>query len=181
MRCFALAFSGRLAEAESLALTMYNRSFGELAFTGATSLYSVLSFCARMRGHGAQALRLAREGTPKTPDSPLIFDTIALANLAASAALCGDGDLARETLARGEKARRPAWQLTGVTVSVVRSWVIACTGDVQAAADAAMTAADECAELGVHSSEAGALHDAARFGVDTSCAWRPSRRPWTTR
>lgn len=168
MRCFALAFSGHLSEAESLALTMYTRSFDELAFTGATSLYSVLSFCARLRGHGAQALRFAREGSPKTPDNPLIFDTIALANLAASAALCGDGDLAQEALARGEKARRPAWQLTGVTVSVARSWVLACTGDVRAAADAAMAAADECAELGVHSSEAGALHDAARFGVDTS-------------
>ncbi|WP_439664475.1 LuxR C-terminal-related transcriptional regulator [Lentzea sp. HUAS TT2] len=168
MRCFALAFAGHLAEAEALALTMYNRSFDELAFTGATSLYSVLSFCARMRGNGTQALRLAREGSPRTPSRPLIFDAIALANLAGAAALNGETTLAQDALARADKARRPAWRLAGTTVSVTRSWVLAGTGDLRAAADAAMAAADECAELGVHGSEAIALHDAARFGVDTS-------------
>ncbi|WP_158102915.1 helix-turn-helix transcriptional regulator [Lentzea kentuckyensis] len=168
MRCFALAYGGHLSEAESLALKMHDSLFDDLAFTGTTSLYSVLSFCARMRGHGSQALRLAREGSPKTPVSPLIFDTIALASLASAAALVGDADLATEALARAEKARRPAWRLTGTTVSVARSWVLAGTGDVRAAADAAMAAADECAELGVHGGEAMALHDAARFGVDTS-------------
>ena len=153
MRCFALAFAGHLAEAEALALTMYNREFDELAFTGATSLYSVLyAFCARMRGNGTQALRLAREGSPRTPSRPLIFDAIALANLARAAALTGDTTLAQDALARADKARRPAWRLTGATVSVTRSWVLACTGDIRAAADAAMAAADECAELGVHGS-----------------------------
>ncbi|SMD13813.1 ATP-, maltotriose-and DNA-dependent transcriptional regulator MalT [Lentzea albidocapillata] len=168
MRCFALAFAGHLADAEALALTMYDRSFDDLAFTGATSLYSVLSFCARMRGHGSQALRLAREGSPKSPASPLIFDVIALANLAGAAAVCGEVTLAQQTLARAEKARRPAWRRIGTTVSVTRSWVLASTGAIRAAADAAMAAADECAELGMHGSEAMALHDAARYGVDTS-------------
>ncbi|MBM7861931.1 helix-turn-helix transcriptional regulator [Lentzea nigeriaca] len=168
LRCFALAFSGRLSEAESLALKMYDKSFDELDFTGTTSLYSLLSFCARMRGHGSQALRLAREACPRTPDNHLIFDTIGLASLASSAALCGDAELAWDALARAEEARRPAWRLTGTTVSLARSWVFAAAGDVRGAADAAMAAADECAELGVHSCEAMALHDAARFGVDTS-------------
>lgn len=168
MRCFALAFAGNLAKAEALALTMHNRPFDELAFTGATSLYGVLSFCARMRGHGSQALRLAREGSPKSPSRPLIFDAIALANLAGTAAICGDAALAQEALARAEKARRPAWRLTGTTVSVTRSQVLACTGDLRTAADAAMAAADECAELGAHGNEAMALHNAARLGVDTS-------------
>ncbi|MDX8050486.1 LuxR C-terminal-related transcriptional regulator [Lentzea sp. BCCO 10_0798] len=168
MRCFALAFAGHLAEAEALALTMYDRPFDDLAFTGATSLYSVLSFCARMRGNGSQALRLAREGSPKSAERPLIFDAIALANLACAAAICGDTALAQHALARAEKARRPAWRLTGITVSVTRSWVLASTGDVHTAANAAMAAADECAELGAHGSEAMALHDAARYGVDTS-------------
>ncbi|WP_167980564.1 AAA family ATPase, partial [Lentzea indica] len=89
MRCFALAFGGRLAEAETLALKMHNTLFDDSAFTGMTSIYSVLSFCARMRGHGLQALRLAREGSPKTPENPLIFDTIELSSLACAAALCG--------------------------------------------------------------------------------------------
>lgn len=168
MRCFALAYSGRLAEAESLALKLHDSLFDDLAFTGTTSVYSVLSFCARMRGHGAQALRLAREGRPNSSVSPLMFDTIGLAGLASAAALCGDGALATEALARAEKSRRPAWRLTGTTVSVARAWVLAGVGDVHAAADAAMAAADECAELGLHGGEAMALHDAARFGVDTS-------------
>ncbi|GGU52678.1 LuxR family transcriptional regulator [Lentzea flava] len=168
MRCFALAFSGRLSEAESLALKMDDTSFDELDITGTTSLYSLLSFCARMRGHGSHALRLAREACPRTADNHLIFDTIGLASLAASAALCGDTGLAADALARAEQARRPAWRLTGTTVSLARSWVVAAAGDVRAAADAAMAAADECAELGMHSCEAMALHDAARFGVDTS-------------
>ncbi|WP_394622074.1 LuxR C-terminal-related transcriptional regulator [Lentzea sp. JNUCC 0626] len=172
MRSFALAFAGHLAEAEALALTMHTRSFDELAFTGATSLYSVLSFCARMRGNGSQALRLAREGTPKpgpgavTP--PLIFDAIALANLAFAAALTGDTALAQDSLARAETARRPAWRLAGLTVSLARSWVLAATGDLPAATAAALGAADECASLGAHGSEAMALHDAARLGADTS-------------
>ncbi|MET9229637.1 LuxR C-terminal-related transcriptional regulator [Lentzea sp. NPDC003310] len=168
MRCFALAFASRLAEAEALALTMYDRPFDELAFTGATSLYSVLSFCARMRGNGTQALRLAREGTPKSSTTPLIFDAIALANLAASAALTGDTTLAQQAQARAEQARRPAWRLAGTTVSVTRSWVLAATGQTKAAADAAMAAANECASLGAHGSEAMALHDAARLGLNTS-------------
>ncbi|MGW6933783.1 LuxR C-terminal-related transcriptional regulator [Lentzea sp. NPDC054927] len=168
MRCFALAYGGHIAEAEKLALKMYDTLFDDLDFTGTTSLYSVLSFCASMRGHGSQSLRLAREGSPKTPGNPLIFDTIALANLASAAALCGDGALAEQALARAEKARRPAWRLTGMRVSVARSWVLAALGDIRAAADAAVAAADECAELGVHGGEAMALHDAARFGVDTS-------------
>ncbi|MFS8101736.1 LuxR C-terminal-related transcriptional regulator [Lentzea alba] len=168
VRCFALAHGGHLAEAESLALTTLEMSFDELAFIGPTSIYSVLSFCARMRGHGAQALRLAREGSAKTEEQPLIFDTIALASLASAAALCGDADLAHDALARAEKARRPAWRWTGLSVSLARSWVLAAAGDVRGAANSAMAAADECAELGALGSEAQALHDAARFGVDTS-------------
>ncbi|MFD4675069.1 LuxR C-terminal-related transcriptional regulator [Lentzea sp. NPDC058450] len=170
MRSFALAFAGHLSEAEALALTMHTRPFDELAFTGATSLYSVLSFCARLRGHGAQALRLAREGTPKpsTGTPPLIFDAIALANLAFAAALTGDPRLAQDSLARAESARRPAWRLAGLTVSLARSWVLAATGDLPAATAAALAAADECASLGAHGSEAMALHDAARLGADTS-------------
>lgn len=168
MRCYALAFSGHLAEAESLALKLHHTLFDESEFTGMTTLYGLLSFCARMRGHGSQALRLAREGSPKTSDSPLVYDAIGLAGLAAAAALCGDGDLAQEALARAEQVRRPAWRVTITPVAVARAWVLACTGDVRGAADAAMATADECAELGVHSTEVMALHDAARFGVDTS-------------
>ncbi len=168
VRCFALAYGGHLAEAESLALSTLDASYDELAFIGPTSVYSALSFCARMRGRGSHALRLAREGSAKTEEKPLVFDTIALASLASAAALCGDTYLAQEALARAEKARRPAWRLTGLAVSLARPWVLAGAGDVRAAADTAMAAADECAELGAHSSEAMALHDAARFGVDTS-------------
>ena len=169
IRCFALAFGGRIAEAEKLALRVHGALLDEArwTFTG-TSLYSVLSYCARMRGHGAQALRLAREGTPATQENPLIFDAAMLASLAGAAAFSGDSDLARETLARAENACRPAWRLTGTTVSMARAWVLAGIGDVRGAADVAMAAADECAELGLHSGEAMALHDAARFGVDTS-------------
>jgi DNA-binding NarL/FixJ family response regulator len=169
MRCFALAFGGRIAEAEELALRVHGTLLDEArwTFTG-TSLYTVLSYCARMRGHGAKALRLAREGTPVAPKNPLIFDATMLANLAGAAAISGDGELAQEALARAEKARRPAWRLTGMTVPIARAWVLAGIGDVRGAAHAAMDAADECAELGMHSGEAMALHDAARFGVDTS-------------
>lgn len=168
MRCFALAFSGRLAEAEALALSVHSTLVDESrwTFTG-TSLYSVLAYCARMRGHGVQALRLAREGAPDTK-RPLIFDTMVLSDLASAAAVTGDTTLAFEALARAEKARRPAWRVTGTSVSVARAWVLAGSGDVRGAAQAAMEAADECAELGVRSGEAIALHDAARFGVDTS-------------
>ncbi|GAA3683713.1 hypothetical protein GCM10022267_83150 [Lentzea roselyniae] len=59
--------------------------------------------------------------------------------------------------------------------------MLAAAGDVRGPADAAMAAADECAELGVHCGEAMALHDAARFGVDTSLRLAASRPPWTTR
>ncbi|KJK42341.1 hypothetical protein UK23_37680, partial [Lentzea aerocolonigenes] len=104
VRCFALAYGGHLAEAENLALASLDLSFDELAFVGPTSVYSVLSFCARMRGHGGQALRMAREASAKTGEKPLTFDTIALSSLATSAALGGYDDLAREALARAEKA-----------------------------------------------------------------------------
>ncbi|MEV6238995.1 LuxR C-terminal-related transcriptional regulator [Lentzea sp. NPDC051838] len=168
VRTFALAYGGHLAEAESLSLATLDMAFDELAFIGPTSMYGVLSFCARLRGHGSNALRFAREACAKTAENPLIFDAIALSSLAAAASVCGDHALAQEALARAEKARRPAWRNTGATVSVARSWVLAAAGDLRGAADAAMAAADECAEQGLHSPEAVALHDAARLGVDTS-------------
>ncbi|KOV79148.1 LuxR family transcriptional regulator [Nocardia sp. NRRL S-836] len=169
MRCFSLAFGGRLAEADELASSLHSTLADEPRWTfTASALYSVLSHCARMRGHGTQAVRLAREGVPAPHEAPLFFDAVVLAGLACSAALTGDTTLAAAALARAGRARRPAWRITGTSVSRARSWVLAGAGDVRGAADAAMTAADECAELGLHSGEVMALHDAARFGVNTA-------------
>ncbi|ANZ34920.1 hypothetical protein BBK82_01335 [Lentzea guizhouensis] len=168
MRAFCRAFAGRLTEAEELARRVRHTLIEESGWTfSGTSLASVLSYCARLRGHGTRALRLAREGTPG-PAHPLVFDTMALSALASAAAVCGDTSLAADALARAEKARRPAWRLTGTSVPIARAWVLAATGDIRAAADTALAAADDCAALGLRCGEAMALHDAARFGIDTS-------------
>ncbi|WP_112229315.1 hypothetical protein [Lentzea atacamensis] len=162
-------------------MKVHDAQFDDLAFIGRTSLYSVLSFCARMRGHGAQALRLAREGSSKTSENPLVFDTIALASLACAAALCGDDDLARKALARAEKAHRPAWRVIGTTVPEP---VRGCSPPQ------ATSAARPTRRWRPPTSAPSWACTAAKPWLCTTppvsastrrCVWRPSRPPWTTR
>jgi DNA-binding CsgD family transcriptional regulator len=71
-------------------------------------------------------------------------------------------------LARAEAGLRPAWRSTRFAVGAARSWVLAGAGRVNEAMQAALDNAASAREHGVHSEEIGSLHDAARFGADTS-------------
>ncbi|TWP48992.1 AAA family ATPase [Lentzea tibetensis] len=171
MRCFALMCSGSFPAAEELAWTVHTELLRDSRWAiTETSIYAVLAHCARMRGDTDTALRFAREGAGVRDFGayPLIFDAMVLGELARVAAVRGALDEARTALARAASACRPAWVAVGLSWEVANAHVLAASGDLTAAASAALRAADAMAGHGMRSSEAAALHDAARFGMDTS-------------
>jgi DNA-binding CsgD family transcriptional regulator len=128
----------------------------------------LLSQSARLRGKAASAVRITAEGVPDPAAPPMLWDVLLLAELAAGAALQGQSDRAFRALARAEAGLRPAWRIARFAVGAARSWVLAGAGRVNEAMQVALENAVLARAHGAHSEEIGALHDAARFGADTS-------------
>ncbi|SDK45465.1 ATP-, maltotriose-and DNA-dependent transcriptional regulator MalT [Lentzea albidocapillata subsp. violacea] len=128
----------------------------------------LLSQSARLRGNAASAVRITAEGVPDPAAPPMMWDVLLLAEFAAGAALRGQSDRAFRALARAEAGLRPAWRIAQFAVGAARSWVLAGAGRVNEAMQAALDNAVSAREHGAHSEEIGSLHDAARFGADTS-------------
>ncbi len=128
----------------------------------------LLSQSARMRGQAAVAVRITAEGIPEANVLPTMWDVLLLAELAAGAALLGQHDRAERVLARAEAGLRPAWRIAQLAVGAARSWVLAGAGRVDEAVRAALSNAAAARTHGAHSEEIVSLHDAARFGADTS-------------
>jgi DNA-binding CsgD family transcriptional regulator len=128
----------------------------------------LLSQSARLRGQAASAVRITAEGIPESGALPMMWDVLLLAEFAAGAALLGQSDRAERALARAEEGLRPAWRIAGFAVGAARSWVLAGAGHVNEAMQVALDNAAAARAHGAHSEEIGSLHDAARFGADTS-------------
>lgn len=128
----------------------------------------LLSQSARLRGQAASAVRITAEGVPDSGALPMMWDVLLLAEFAAGAALQGQSDRAERALARAEAGLRPAWRIAQFAVGVARSWVLAGGGRVNEAMQAALDNAAAARAHGAHSEEIVSLHDAARFGADTS-------------
>ncbi len=128
----------------------------------------LLSQSARFRGQAAAAVRITAEGIPESGALPMMWDVLLLAEFAAGAALQGQSDRAERALARAEEGLRPAWRIARFAVGAARSWVLAGAGHVTEAMQAALDNAAAARAHGAHSEEIVSLHDAARFGADTS-------------
>lgn len=128
----------------------------------------LLSRSARLRGQAASAVRITAEGVPGSDAQPMMWDVLLLAEFAAGAALLGQPDRAERALARAEAGLRPAWRIARLAVGTARSWVLAGAGHVNQALQAALDNAAAARAHGAHSEEILSLHDAARFGADTS-------------
>ncbi|MDX8029707.1 LuxR C-terminal-related transcriptional regulator [Lentzea sp. BCCO 10_0856] len=132
----------------------------------------LLSQCARLRGQAASAVRITAEGIPesggRSDSRAMMWDVLLLAEFAAGAALQGQSDRAERALARAEAGLRPAWRIAQFAVGSARSWVLAGGGHVNEAMQAALDNAATARAHGAHSEEIVSLHDAARFGADTS-------------
>ncbi|GHH53413.1 hypothetical protein GCM10017774_66930 [Lentzea cavernae] len=128
----------------------------------------LLSQCARLRGKAASAVRITAEVVPEPDVRLMLWDVLLLAEFAAGAALQGQPDRASRALARAEAGLRPAWRMARFAVGAARSWVLAGAGRADEAMRAALDNADLAREHGAHSEEIVSLHDAARFGADTS-------------
>ncbi|ANZ34919.1 hypothetical protein BBK82_01330 [Lentzea guizhouensis] len=128
----------------------------------------LLSQSARMRGRAAAAVRITAEGIPDSDVQPMMWDVLLLAEFAAGAALLGQADRAERAIVRAEAGLRPAWRIAQLAVGGARSWVLAGAGRVNEAMQAALDNAAAARTHGAHSEEIVSLHDAARFGADTS-------------
>ncbi|MDX3664057.1 LuxR C-terminal-related transcriptional regulator [Streptomyces sp. ID05-26A] len=128
----------------------------------------LLSRSARLRGKAASAVRITAEGVPDPAVPPMMWDVLLLAEFAAGAALQGQSDRAFRALARAEAGLRPAWRIAQFAVGAARSWVLASAGRVNEAMQTALDNAAMAREHGANSAEIESLHDAARFGADTS-------------
>jgi DNA-binding CsgD family transcriptional regulator len=128
----------------------------------------LLSQSARLRGQAASAVRITAEGVPESGVLPMMWDVLLLAEFAAGAALQGQSERAERALARAEAGLRPAWRIAQFAVGAARSWVLAGSGRVNEAMQAALDNAAAARAHGAHSEEIVSLHDAARFGADTS-------------
>ncbi|WP_158102914.1 LuxR family transcriptional regulator [Lentzea kentuckyensis] len=128
----------------------------------------LLSQSARLRGQAASAVRITAEGVPESGVLPMMWDVLLLAEFAAGAALQGQSERAERALARAEAGLRPAWRIARFAVEAARSWVLAGSGRVNEAMQVALDNAATARAHGAHSEEIVSLHDAARFGADTS-------------
>ncbi|WP_285647396.1 helix-turn-helix transcriptional regulator [Lentzea sp. NBRC 102530] len=128
----------------------------------------LLSQSARVRGKAAAAVRITAEGVTEPGTVPMMWDVLLLAEFAAGAALHGQSDRAFRALARAEAGVRPPWRIAQFAVGTARSWVLAGAGRVNEAMQAALDNAALAGEHGAHADEIVSLHDAARFGADTS-------------
>lgn len=128
----------------------------------------LLSKILRLRGQAGAAVRLVAEAAPDEHLPLMMLDVLMLAELAQALALHGSADRASAVLHRATAALRPAWRMAGFAVSLAQSAVLAASGNVTEAAAVALETATATRVHGAHAEEIMALHDATRFGAETS-------------
>ncbi|MFI9556726.1 AAA family ATPase [Nonomuraea endophytica] len=87
---------------------------------------------------------------------------------AAVQALRGDAPAARATLRAALDRNRATWTAFTRWVALTRVWIAAAAGELEHAAELALSAAAECREAGLSAFESVALHDAVRLGAPHS-------------
>lgn len=167
VRCHALSWAGRLADAEAAARREYEVALTE--GSAATKAYLVweLARIGRLQGRVATAERWAREGVAiqRGMGWPNYLLPVCLAELAHTLALAGrhrDAAAALDEITPTDHQRSP--QFWG-TLAEARAWTKVAAGDVGGAVADLEHAAARAAGRGERLIEASMLHDLIRLGV----------------
>jgi DNA-binding CsgD family transcriptional regulator len=165
VRCAALTFAGRLAEAEELAGAEHRRALAEGSPEAQAYFAGQLSRVLRERGRIRSALARAREAVAlfRQLDRPM-FVRDGLQDLALAAALGGDAGEASAALAELEALALPPYLHTGVELVSARAWARVAAGDLVGARELLAEAADLGMRIGDLVNAAEALHSLARLG-----------------
>ncbi|MGH9158250.1 MAG: AAA family ATPase, partial [Acidimicrobiales bacterium] len=165
-RCHALAWSGRLAEAESLAL----REYDVVLANGAAKTHAYLSWelarITRLQGRVKSAERWARESAAIIREIgwPNYLLPAILAEVAHALALTGRAAEAASVLAEVVPVdcyrSPPFW----ATVTEARAWVEVAAGNLAGGRAVLEATAARAAGRGERVVEASALHDLVRLG-----------------
>jgi DNA-binding NarL/FixJ family response regulator len=163
-RTLAYLFEGRISEAEAIARPAYQRVVeGGPAWVRAV-LTASLGLGAVLRGDGAGAVRLLREGVALVADANTTGQLAAMSGeLSHALGLVGDAEGASRAL---EQARAAStWQrLYEGYVARGAFWTAVAHGHLAAAIEQGLEVAAELGRLGLHAQRAFILHDVARLG-----------------
>lgn len=165
MRCEALAWSGRLAEAEQVATQQYHQALAERSPEAQAWFAWHLAKFAGERGnlniaalHGREAAALFRQLSEPQ------FVSWCLPHLALILALSGDAQAASQTLSTLDSLGTPPGHFMGVDPLQARAWTAVAAGDLPAAQRLFGEAAELGELIGDRMGQASALHALARLG-----------------
>jgi ATP/maltotriose-dependent transcriptional regulator MalT len=165
VRCQALTYSGRLADAQQLATEQHDRALVECSPEAQAYFAVQLARVLRERGRIQTSAAYAREAVAlfRQLDRPM-FVRDGLQDLAFAAALGGNVAEATAAVAELDALELPPYMHTGVERVIARAWTAAAAGDLVRARELF----DEAAALGVRIgdlvSATEALHALARLG-----------------
>ena len=157
----ALAEAGRLTDALSRARASAETAARERLPKGQIRFALQLGRISILEGAVATARRFFAEGVGLATTYPFAgLLGIALAGLAASCAMLGELNAAREALKRRDAL--PPFGFLGPEQELGRAWTLAVAGESTAAEEHFLNAADQAAGTGHRTSEAWILHDLLR-------------------
>lgn len=165
VRCQALTYSGRLADAEKLAGEQHDRALVECSPEAQAYFAVQLARVLRERGRIQSSAAFAREAVAlfRQLDRPM-FVRDGLQDLALAAALGGDVTEASSALAELDALELPPYMHTGVERVTARAWTAAATGNLVLARELFGEAATLGERIGDLVSAMEALHALARLG-----------------
>jgi ATP/maltotriose-dependent transcriptional regulator MalT len=171
---WALAESGRLAEAGALAAAAYEATPTNAPPEALMWLAHQQGRCALLLGRLETARRWLGEALARCEEHGITGPRrLVLSALAAAHAGLGDADAAGGAVA--EMDRLAPFPFEQPEQELGRGWARAAAGDLPGGRDALLAAADQAAGLGYHSSEAWLLHDVARLGAPAAVVARLSQ------
>ncbi len=165
IRCLALAFSGRLVEAEEEALAEVRRGTALGSDEGLWTAGLVLGMTYLLQGRVATALRWAREtAAAARQHGRLVYLRAALIPMAEALALLGRADEAAGVLVDLKSLPIPSVQLWMPEALRAQAWLAVARGNMAEAAAQLEKAAAVANAAGELVCESAALHDLARLG-----------------
>jgi DNA-binding CsgD family transcriptional regulator len=170
-QAYALAESGRLAEATALAGAAYEAVPATAPPDALMWLSHQLGRCALLSGRLETARRWLGEALARCEEHDIVGprQLVLSALIVAHASL---GDEAAAAAAWVEFDRLPVFPFTPAEQELGRAWALVAAGNLPGGRDALRAGADLAAARGYRGSEAWLLHDVARLGDPASVAGR---------
>lgn len=172
-RCLALAYAGRLAEAEAPARVGYDWSLATSILIGQSWFAMLLGLIHLSEGRTQTATRFFREGAAGFRDlvEPGLLRWC-LAGIVQSSALHGDIGAAQAAMRDVEAVGDTPIELADVEVARAAAWVSVVEGNLDLAVEELRIAAEEARERSLFTLEVLALHDLVRLGSASLAAHR---------